>query len=69
MDNAKWVTVCERASVHYQRVAGYRYDPAERLGKSRLYAEAAERLRRGTAPEALGVIGIGAKGFLSNVGK
>jgi hypothetical protein len=69
IDNSKWVTVCERTSVHYQRVAGYRYDPAERLGKSRLYAEAAERLRRGTAPESLGVAGIGAKGFLSDVGK
>ncbi len=69
MDNPKWVTVCERTSVHYQRVAGYRYDPAERLGKSLLYAEAAKRLRSGTSPDALGIAGIGAKVFLNDVGK
>lgn len=31
-----------RTSVHYRRVAGYRYDPAERLEKSRRHLEAAE---------------------------
>lgn len=31
-----------RTSVHYRRVATYRYDPAERLEKSRRYLEAAE---------------------------
>ncbi len=41
MDASRWATVCERTSVHYRRVAGYRYDPAERLEKSRRYAEAA----------------------------
>jgi hypothetical protein len=69
MDNSKWATVCERTSVHYQRVAGYRYDPAERLAKSRHYAEAAQRLRSGTSPDALGIAGIGGKGFRASGGK
>jgi hypothetical protein len=43
MDGPKWATVCERTSVHYRRVAGYRYDPEERLEKSRRFAEAARR--------------------------
>ncbi len=50
MDGPKWATVCERTSVHYKRVAGYRYDPEERLEKSRRYAEAARRLESGEAP-------------------
>ncbi len=41
MDGPKWSTVCERTSTHYHRVAGYRFDPTERLEKARLYAEAA----------------------------
>jgi hypothetical protein len=41
MDASKWAIAHERTSVHYQRVAGYRYDPTERLEKSRHYAEAA----------------------------
>src|SRR5262249_59601410 len=41
MDESKWAIVHERTSVHYRRVAGYRYDPTERLEKSRHYAEAA----------------------------
>jgi hypothetical protein len=48
MDASKWAIVCDRTSVHYQRVAGYRYDPIERLEKSRLYDEAARRIRSGT---------------------
>ncbi len=50
MDAAKWATMCDRTSVHYRRVAGYRYDPAERLEKSRRYAEAATRIRGGADP-------------------
>ncbi|HZW32639.1 MAG TPA: hypothetical protein VFF52_18140 [Isosphaeraceae bacterium] len=41
MDASKWATVYERTSVHFKRVAGYRFDPAERLEKSRRFAEAA----------------------------
>jgi hypothetical protein len=59
MDAAKWATMCDRTSVHYKRVAGYRYDPTERLEKSRRYAEAAQQLRSGTQPEALMLPGVG----------
>jgi hypothetical protein len=50
MDGPKWATVCERTSVHYKRVAGYRYDPEERLEKSRRYASVARRLEGGETP-------------------
>jgi hypothetical protein len=50
MDGPNWAAVCERTSVHYKRVAGYRYDPEERLEKSRRYASAAHRLNSGEAP-------------------
>ncbi len=53
-----WATVCERTSEHYRRVAGYRYDPADRLDKSRRYAEAAEKNPPGTLIEDLGLPGI-----------
>jgi hypothetical protein len=61
MDADKWATMCERTSEHYRRVAGYRYDPEERLAKSRRYADAARRIRSGTPPDDLGLPGIGAK--------
>lgn len=47
MDRAKWATVYERTSVHYRRVAGYRFDPEERLEASRRFASEAERVGRG----------------------
>ncbi len=50
MDGPKWAVVCERTSVHYKRVAGYRYDPEERMEKSRRYAGAQRRLEGGEAP-------------------
>ncbi len=43
----RWVDVCNRISEHYKRVAGYRYDPTERLEKARRYAEAARRICNG----------------------
>ncbi len=52
MNASKWATVCERTSVHYQRVAGYRYDPTERLEKSRRYAEATGRIQGGEDPSS-----------------
>jgi tetratricopeptide (TPR) repeat protein len=58
MDAEKWATMCDRTSEHYRRVAGYRYDPAERLEKSRRYAEAARRIRRGVEPERAGIPGL-----------
>jgi len=58
MDLDRWATMCERTSEHYRRVAGYRYDPTERLDKSRRYAQAARRIRSGTAIQDLGLPGI-----------
>jgi Tetratricopeptide repeat len=60
MDAARWASMCERTSEHYRRVAGYRYDPAERLEKSRKYAQAAKKIRNGASPEQVGVPGVGA---------
>jgi hypothetical protein len=54
----QWATVCERTSEHYRRVAGYRYDPTERLDESRRYAEAARRFQSGKPVEDLGLAGI-----------
>ena len=59
MDGDKWATMCERASEHYRRVAGYRYDPTERIEKSRRYGEAARRLKAGVDADALGIPGVG----------
>ncbi len=49
MDGLKWKTVCERSSTHYHRVAGYRFDPTERLEKARQYAEAGRIVSSSTA--------------------
>ena len=59
MDSARLATACERTSVHYQRVSGYRYDPEERLSKSRQFAEAARKLRGGVAPHEVGLPWLG----------
>jgi hypothetical protein len=53
LDGPKWATICERTSIHYKRVAGYRYDPEERLQKSRRYASEAHRLRSGEPPTGM----------------
>ena len=58
LDAEKWATMCDRTSEHYRRVAGYRYDPAERLEKARRYAEAARRIRSGVPPERAGIPGL-----------
>jgi hypothetical protein len=60
MDGPKWATVFERTSVHYRRVAGYRFDPAERLEKSRRYAEAMRRIESDESPaDILRLLGNG----------
>jgi len=55
LDAEKLAEACERTSVHYERVAGYRYDPSERLAKSRRFAEAARRLRAGASIHEVGL--------------
>ena len=59
MDSAQLATACERTSVHYQRVSGYRYDPEERLQKSRQFAEAARQLRAGASSDEVGLPWVG----------
>ena len=58
MDEARLATACERTSVHYLRVSGYRYDPAERLEKSRRFAQAARKLRAGSTRDEVGLPGL-----------
>lgn len=55
IDAEKLAEACERTSVHYERVAGYRYDPSERLAKSQRFAEAARRLRAGASIHGVGL--------------
>jgi len=55
LDAERLAEACERTSVHYERVAGYRYDPSERLAKSRRFAEAARRLRAGASIHDVGL--------------
>ena len=50
--------MCDRISEHYRRVAGYRYDPTERLAKARRYAEAARRIRDGATHRRSGLPGL-----------
>jgi hypothetical protein len=59
MDADRWASMCERASEHYRRVSGYRYDPADRLEKSRKYAEAAKKIRNGEPADSVGLPGVG----------
>ncbi len=55
LDSTRLAEACDRTSVHYRRVAGYRYDPTERLAKSERFAEAARRLRAGEPIDAVGL--------------
>ena len=68
MDAQRWASMCERTSEHYRRVAGYRYDPAERLEKSRRYAEAAAMIKKGVAPDQVGLPGVGVADPLAGQG-
>jgi lysophospholipase L1-like esterase len=58
LDAKELAIACERTSVHLSRVSGYRYDPSERLEKSRKFAAAARKLRTGTSPRDLGLPGL-----------
>jgi hypothetical protein len=55
LDADRLAQACDRTSLHYQRVAGYRYDPTERLARSRRFAEAARRLRAGASIDEVGL--------------
>jgi hypothetical protein len=58
LDAQRWATMYARTYEHYIRVAGYRYDPSERLDKASRYAEAARRLLNGKAIDDLGLPGV-----------
>jgi tetratricopeptide (TPR) repeat protein len=58
IDADRLATACERTSVHYQRVSGYRYDPRQRLEKARRFADAARKLRTGVTPDKVGLPGL-----------
>jgi hypothetical protein len=58
MDEGRLAAACERTSVYFLRVSAYSYDPAERLEKSRRFAEAARRLRAGATREELRLPGL-----------
>ncbi len=55
----RWATVCERTAEHYRRVAGYRYDGADRMAKAARYTEAVTALRQGATLEDLRLPGVG----------
>ncbi|MDG3004223.1 hypothetical protein [Paludisphaera mucosa] len=55
IDAERLALACDRTSIHYRRVAGYRYDPTERLADSRRFAEAARNLRAGASIDAVGL--------------
>jgi hypothetical protein len=62
LDAQKWAAICDRTRVHFERTAGYRFDPTERRRKAEAYAAAAKRLAGGESPEALGLLGPGSTG-------
>ena len=59
MDHARWAEACDRTKVHYQRIAGYRFDPRERLERAQDFARAKASILAGKAPEECGVVGLG----------
>jgi hypothetical protein len=58
MNAARWADTCDRVSEHYRRVAGYRYDPVERLEKAGRYRTAAQRIRAGLPIDDLCLPGL-----------
>ncbi len=62
LEAQKWATICDRTRVHFERTAGYRFDPTERQRKADAYGAAAKRLAAGETPEALGLLGPGSAG-------
>jgi hypothetical protein len=61
MDAARWIEVCNRTRIHYERIALYRFDPSERLARARAYEAAMRRIAAGTPPEEAGVVGLGVR--------
>jgi tetratricopeptide (TPR) repeat protein len=55
LDAQRVAEACDRTSLHFDRVSGYRYDPADRLEHARRFAEAARRLRAGASIHEVGL--------------
>ena len=56
---AAWRVVCLWSIKFNTLAAPLRYDPGERLNERQLYAEAADRIAAGEAPESLGIANLG----------
>jgi hypothetical protein len=56
-----WKPVCERGAMFYNVTASLRYDTIFRRGKQRAFAEAAERIGAGEAPEDVGLPNVGVR--------
>ncbi len=61
MDADKWDQVCGYAAWFYQQTAFIRFDPSERLAKRLRYLEARRRILARTAPEDVGMPGVGTR--------
>jgi hypothetical protein len=59
LDQAKWVTVCERSAWFYKVTSYIRYDPTDRSEHEKAYNEAARQIKSGKAPEEAGIVGLG----------
>ncbi len=61
MDADKWEQICRYAAWFYQQTAFIRFDPSERVAKRLRYLEARRRILAGTAPEDVGMPGVGTR--------
>lgn len=67
IDREKWRIVCGYAAWFYSHTAEVRFDPAARRAKADRYAAAARRIQAGTAPEDVGLPGVGTRFLPSTV--
>ena len=61
MDADKWDAGLRYAAWFYEHTAFIRFDPSERLAKRLRYGEASRRILAGTAPEDVGMPGVGTR--------
>jgi hypothetical protein len=59
LDRAAWGPVCELTSAIWRKLAYVRYDPSERLAKSRQFEDAFRQISAGRRPEDLSIPGVG----------
>jgi hypothetical protein len=55
----QWRYVCHWGILFYDLTAPLHYDPSFRRAKQQAFAQAADRIRQGEAPEAVGLPNIG----------